>query len=213
MFEGRQSVLLKAKNLSMLDLWRNISFEVSAGQILHIIGANGIGKTTLIKILCGLRYPDKGWVLWGQLDIHCHRDDYYQEIIYVGHKDGIKLDLTPAENLDFFAALHRNDGKGNDEDSRIETALLRWQLGDLASPCRLLSAGQCRRTALARLLVVSARLWFLDEPLTTLDSTGSETLGEIIKMHLDAGGAVVMSTHQLPDWSLPAEVLSLDRGS
>ncbi len=213
MSDNCQPVLLEAKNLSIAAmLWNNLSLKASAGQLLQITGSNGSGKTTLIKVLCGLMRPDRGWVRWQQRDIYKNADDYRQAIAYVGHEDGIKVDLTPEENLAFAVAIHGESGAdiSTGQNSSYADVLGRWQLSGISVPCRMLSAGQRRRSALARLMMTDAHLWFLDEPLTTLDRIGCRTLDEIIGTHLESGGAVIMSTHQKLDWSLPSQVLSLD---
>lgn len=196
--------LLEVENLSLAHLWRALSFKVYASEILQIRGVNGAGKTSLIKVLCGLLKADKGRVSWQHCNIEQYADDYRQQIAYVGHKDGIKADLTPQENLTFAHTLSNANGMS------VSDALSQWQLTHLSKPCRMLSAGQRRRTALARLLVVNASLWFLDEPLTALDSCGQDILGKAVSAHLGSGGSVVMATHQVPDWSFTTQVLTLD---
>ncbi len=205
------SVLIEAKNISLTHLWKGLGFKVCAGEMLQIIGANGAGKTSLIRILCGLVRPDRGQVLWLRRNIYQHAEEYHSEIAYVGHKDGIKDDLTPVENLVFAAAI-RNRGHaafGDNGAVTAEDALQQWGMAGIIAPCRVLSAGQRRRTALARLLLFGACLWFLDEPLTALDNAGKQTLGDIIADHLRIGGAVVMSSHQEIDWPLSSRILSL----
>lgn len=200
-------ILLEAKNLSLSPLWKGLCFTLGAGEMLQIIGDNGVGKTSLIRTLCGLIRPDEGQVLWRRRDIRQHAEDYHGDVAYVGHKDGLKNSLTPTENLSFAAAIR---GRGETAGGvSIKDALRLWGLADLLVPCRTLSAGQCRRTALARLLLFGARLWFLDEPLTALDRTGGDTLGDMIANHLSTGGSVVMSTHQAPDWPFSPQILSL----
>ena len=179
-------------------LFANLSFSVQAGEMLQITGANGTGKTSLIKILCGLIQPDGGTVLWGQHNISDFAEDYRSDLAFIGHKDGIKGDLTPQENLAFSAAMA-------DTNVTPAAALAHWGLADVHTPCRLLSAGQRRRTALARLALGRARLWLLDEPLTALDEDGWHLLGNMARTHLETGGVIVMSTHRSPDWDLPAQ--------
>lgn len=213
MFVDSEAILLEVRNLSLARLWRGLSFVVGASQMLQIVGANGAGKTSLIRVLCGLINPDQGRVLWQRRNIHRHIEDYHREITYIGHKDGIKSDLTPRENLAFSAAVHglgTTHAKDNSAIS-IDDALHHWQLTGIHTPCRALSAGQRRRVALARLLLAgAARLWFLDEPFTALDSAGRQGLCELIATHLNIGGAVIMSTHQVPDWSFSPQILNLN---
>ena len=207
------SVLLEVQDLSLAQLWVNLSFSIHSGEMLYITGVNGAGKTSLLKVLCGLMRPDEGRVLWQQRNIHQQAEDYRQAIAYVGHKNGIKDNLTPNENLTFAVALGHGSNiatPGKTSGITVEAALHQWGLTGIEVPCRLLSAGQCRRTALARLLLVNAPLWFLDEPTTTLDRAGQQTLRNTIVTRLNAGGAVVMATHQVPDWPMPSQVLPLD---
>ncbi len=170
--------------------------------MLQIAGANGSGKTSLIKILCGLVAPDRGRVLWRQADIRIQAHAYRSSLIYVGHKDGIKGGLSTRENLCFAAALANSPA---DPDPSLK----RWGLADARGPCRLLSAGQRQRLALARLSLVRACLWILDEPLTALDAAGKALLGEAVGEHLGSGGTVVMSSHQRPDWPVAMSDLRL----
>ena len=200
------SVLLEAKNLCLRRLWSNLSFTLRAGGMLQIVGDNGAGKTSLIKILCGLLMPDRGRVLWQRQNIRQAAEDYHADLIYVGHKDGLRGELTPLENLHFAAALHNSALATSPAHS-----LAQFGLAGGDTLCRELSAGQRRRTALARLLLNRARLWFLDEPLTALDAAGRRTLGGLAAAHLAAGGAVVMATHQPPGWMMESQILRLQR--
>ena len=179
-----------------------VSLQVEAGQMLQVAGANGCGKTSLLRILSGLIAPDRGEVRWNDRSIYRIASDYRGRIAYVGHKDAVKGDLSPRENLAFAAAI-----AGREADP--EPALHRWGMAELSRPCRLLSAGQRRRLALARLELMQAQLWILDEPLTALDESAKSLLGESIKQHTAAGGCVVMATHQQPNWQLAAATLSL----
>ena len=174
--------------------------------MLQITGGNGAGKTTLIRVLCGLSPPDDGEILWRRQSIYTAADDYRADLLYVGHRDGVKNELTPLENLSFAAALH-------DSPSLLtpEAALQKVGLDDIDKPCGKLSAGQKRRTALARLLLNRATIWFLDEPLTALDDEGRRILGDIVEVHLSNGGAAVIATHQqLPEWS-SAQTMRLEK--
>jgi heme exporter protein A len=183
-------------------LLAGLSFAADGGEMVEITGANGAGKTSLIKILCGLILPDGGAVLWGGKNIRRDAESYRQAMAYVGHKDGVKGDLTPRENLSFAAAA--NGIRGG-----ISAALEKWNLNGITSPCRLLSAGQRRRVALARLLLSPARLWLLDEPLTALDEAGRRRLGEVAQEHLRGGGVVVMSSHHRPEWGIATRTVAL----
>lgn len=199
-------ILLEAKNLYLKRLWTNLSFVVRAGSMLQIVGDNGAGKTSLIKILCGLLAPDRGRVLWRRQNIRQAAEDYCADLIYIGHKDALNGELTPLENLRFAAALHNSTPAVSPARSLAQFGLA----GD-DGLCRELSAGQRRRTTLARLLLNHARLWFLDEPLTALDAAGRRILGDLVAAHLSAGGAVVMATHQPPGWAMEAQMLHLQQ--
>jgi len=202
-----RDVLLSADNLSLAGLWTGISFAVTGGSALLITGENGAGKTSLIRILCGLGLADSGAVRWRGDDIADNSEDYHAEILYVGHRDGLKDDLTPLENLNFAAALHKSP-------PRLPPGQALQHFG--APPnqlCGELSAGQRRRTALSRLLITRAALWLLDEPFTALDDKGRRALGDAVGEHLSNGGALIMSSHQAPDWNIDAETLHLPRNN
>ena len=172
-------------------LFSALSFAVESGEILMLEGRNGSGKTSLLRILCGIRLPDDGVVSWDGEDIFKLGPDYHDCISYVGHKDGVKLDLTPHENLRIAKAM----GKPN-TDVEIEDALEFFDLYELEDvPTRTLSAGQQRRLALGRLLVTRARLWLLDEPFTSLDKHGIGKFEMLMRRHCENGGMVVLTTH------------------
>src|SRR5574340_113390 len=153
-------------------LFRNLDFELGAGEALLVRGGNGRGKTSLLRILCGLSAPAAGEVRWRDEAVGRARERYGREMAYVGHANGIKDDLTPLENLRLAAA------RGVD------------------LPARVLSFGQRRRVALAGLATAGACLWILDEPLTGLDVDGVAMVEAMIGEHVRAGGLAVMTTHQ-----------------
>ncbi|MBE8159058.1 MAG: cytochrome c biogenesis heme-transporting ATPase CcmA [Betaproteobacteria bacterium] len=198
--------LLEAKNISLARLWAGVSFALRGGEMLHITGKNGAGKTSMLKILCGLAAPDGGEVLWRQKNIRRAAEEYCADLAYIGHKDGVKDDCTPLENLRFAAAMQCADAALAPAEALEKIGLL--ETGKL---CRQLSAGQKRRTALARLLISRARLWFLDEPLSALDDSARQILGEIAAAHLAGGGGIVVATHQETDWAGAAKTLRLGR--
>ena len=172
-------------------LFRDLDFVLGPGQTLLLEGRNGSGKTSLLRILCGIRLPESGAVTWGGEDIFSLGPLYHENIAYVGHRDGLKLDLTPLENL----AMAR--GLGNpDPDTGPDDALQRVDLyGFEDVPSRNLSAGQQRRLALARLLVTRSRLWILDEPFTSLDVHGIELVEGLFREHVSGGGMLAMTSH------------------
>lgn len=173
-------------------LFQQLSFEVREGDVLHIKGGNGSGKTTLLRILSGLGVADEGQVLWNGVPMPRARADLCSRLAWVGHRDGVKDELTPLENLTVAQAL--SETSRNLDYSKV---LMSLGLRDRdAVPCRNLSAGQRRRVALARLAVSDAVLWILDEPLTALDEAGREQLQRMITEHAQEGGMVVYTTHQ-----------------
>jgi heme exporter protein A len=174
-------------------LFRNLDFELGTGEALLVRGGNGRGKTSLLRILCGLSAPAAGEVRWRGEAIGRAREQYGREMAYVGHANGIKDDLTPLENLRLAAALN---GRMLGEDA-AQAALARVGLARCVDlPARVLSFGQRRRVALAGLATAGARLWILDEPLTGLDVDGVAMVEAMIGDHVRAGGLAIMTTHQ-----------------
>ncbi len=176
-------------------LFSGLSFGLGPGQILQIEGANGSGKTSLLRILCGLTLATDGEVRWMGQDIHSVRADYYADLAYIGHAHGVKDDLTPLENLRIACALGsaRADAL---TDAVLEQALETVGLfGFEDQLAQTLSAGQRRRVALARLVLTSARLWILDEPLTALDRAGHEKIEAMLTEHAQRGGMVIFTSH------------------
>ena len=171
-------------------LFSELNFSLQPGEALLLEGRNGSGKTSLLRILCGIRLPDEGSVCWSGTDIDRLGPDYHQHTAYVGHRDGNKLDLTPLENL----AMARALGRAN--DLTLQAALEKVDLyGFEDVPTRNLSAGQQRRLALARLLVTDAQLWILDEPFTSLDVHGIQVIEELLSAHTAAGGMLAVTSH------------------
>ena len=174
-------------------LFRNLGFELGQGEALLVRGGNGRGKTSLLRILCGLSAPAAGEVRWRGEAVGRAREQYGREMAYVGHANGIKDDLTPLENLRLAAAL---GGRALDSDA-AQAALAQVGLARCVDlPARVLSFGQRRRVALAGLATAGALLWILDEPLTGLDVDGVAMVEAMIGEHVRAGGLAVMTTHQ-----------------
>ena len=168
-----------------------LSFAVAGGEALVLTGANGAGKTTLLRALAGLIAPAAGAVRLeggdGERSVgeYCH---------YVGHMNGLKVSLTAAENLGFWARYL--GAAGADVRGRVTAALERLELGALAGiPAGYLSAGQKRRLGLARLLVAERPVWLLDEPTVSLDAASVAVLGAVVAEHVAAGGIAVAATH------------------
>ncbi|HSG10533.1 MAG TPA: cytochrome c biogenesis heme-transporting ATPase CcmA [Gammaproteobacteria bacterium] len=171
-------------------LFSQLDFTLHPGQVLLLEGRNGSGKTSLLRILCGIRLPDEGSITWDGTDIGRLGPDYHQHMAYVGHRDGNKLDLTPLENL----AMARALGKAN--DTPLQAALEQVDLQGFEDvPTRNLSAGQQRRLALARLLVTDTVLWILDEPFTSLDVDGIRIVEALLDRHTAQGGMLAVTSH------------------
>ncbi|HXJ49868.1 MAG TPA: cytochrome c biogenesis heme-transporting ATPase CcmA [Burkholderiales bacterium] len=171
-------------------LFRAVSFVLAQGELLRVAGANGSGKTSLLRILCGLARPSAGEVRWKGQPIASLKEDYARELVYIGHAPAVKDDLTPRENLEIACRLSGRPARSE----ALAEALARLRVPDL--PVRKLSQGQRRRAALARLLVSEAPLWLLDEPFATLDAQGISLLNDLLEKQVEGGGAVVYTTHQ-----------------
>ncbi len=188
-------------------LCRDLNFELHAGEALHVQGSNGAGKTSLIRVLAGLGRCDAGEVLWQGEPLRRSGATYRAALGYLGHSNGVKLGLSPRENLAAVCALLYVPASA-DIDSTLAQVNLRAQ-ADMA--CGALSMGQRRRTALARLLLAQVPVWFLDEPLASLDAAGAELLNTMLDRHLSTGGLAVFATHQpLQLASLPVHTLALE---
>ena len=172
-------------------LFGPLSLGVSGGELLRIAGPNGSGKTSLLRILCGLLEPNAGEVRWKGEPIRRLREQYSRELVYLGHAPAVKDELTAQENLDItcrLAGLFL-------QTSAIQEALRAYSVPEL--PARKLSQGQRRRAALARLVVSeAAKLWLLDEPFAALDGPAARLTEELVEKHVARGGVVAYTTHQ-----------------
>ncbi|HEY6430483.1 MAG TPA: heme ABC exporter ATP-binding protein CcmA [Acetobacteraceae bacterium] len=175
-------------------VFRDLSFAVSAGGALVLSGPNGSGKSTLLRLLAGLLPRAAGTVRWDGQDALADLPLHARRLVYVGHKDAVKPGLTVIENLKLAARV---------AGGSIPVALTAMGLTELADlPARMLSAGQQRRLALARLVLGSAPLWLLDEPTLGLDARSVTLLADLVVSHRGRGGLVVAATHlalPLPD--------------
>ena len=182
-----------------LQLFADLSFDIQSGDALWVAGTNGSGKTSLLRMLCGLAVPAAGEVRWHGRNIHSLRDEFCSKLVYIGHANGVKDDLLAWENLVISTTLA---GSPVTEDEAHE-ALQQLGLGRAADlPTRALSQGQRKRVALARLsLGMGMPLWILDEPFTALDKSAVAALCGTISRHLAGGGMVIYTTHQEIDLS------------
>lgn len=190
--------MLEAANLDCArgsrTLFSGVGFSLAPGALLRVTGANGRGKTTLLRALCGLFLPMAGEVRWKGENIRVLREEYWSQLLYLGHTNALKDDLTPEENLAFACGIGGLAVSGDE----ARAALARFGLAGLEwLPVRALSQGQRRRAALARLAVAgSLPLWILDEPFAALDAAGIGLVQSLAGEHLARGGVVVLTTHQ-----------------
>ena len=174
-------------------LFKELSFSAESGELVELRGPNGSGKTSLLRILCGLAMPAAGEVRWNGTGIRSLGEEYFGAVAYLGHQNAVKDELTAIENLRISSAVC-----GYALDKREAREILNrvglTQQQNL--PARVLSAGQRRRLAMTRLLTSKARLWILDEVLTSLDDTAMNLSREFISAHLKQDGIAIVATHQ-----------------
>jgi heme exporter protein A len=174
-------------------LFATQSFSLEAGQAMHIEGDNGSGKTSLLRMVCGLSQPASGEVRWGGQSIAEVRPAFLRDLLYVGHSLGLKDELSAVENLQTVSVLA---GQSVSREQAFQ-ALKSQGLGSRAHlPLRVLSQGQKRRVALARLQVSQAKLWVLDEPFVALDSAAVQALQQVLQAHLQQEGLLLFTSHQ-----------------
>jgi heme exporter protein A len=179
-------------------LFSDINFTMTPGSMLQVRGPNGSGKTSLLRIVCGLMTPEKGEVRWQGTNIRSLGEEYSTVFTYLGHRNGVKEELSSLENLRI------SSGLGGAEISRANAgrALAEVGLGGRENlPVRFLSEGQRRRWALARLATSTAPLWILDEVSASLDSGAVNLVKVLIETHLNKGGMTLVATHQELDLS------------
>ena len=166
---------------------------VSPGTFVQLTGPNGSGKTSLLRILCGLLAPAEGQVKWQGANIRSLGEEYFTSVTYLGHRHGVKDELSAVENLRISNALNGIEISQENARSALQTLGL---AGRELLPARLLSEGQRRRVALARLLVCDTKLWLLDEVMTSLDKGAVALVRSLIENHLTNGGIAIVATHQ-----------------
>jgi len=194
------STLLETRDLGCIrndrQLFAQLNFALDAGEMLVVEGPNGCGKTSLLRILTGLRLADGGEILWRGEPIDRLAGDYYEQVNYVGHHDGNKHELSCLENLRLARAM------GVPSELDLDDVLERVNLYAYGeSEVGSLSAGQKRRLALARLLATDSMLWILDEPFTSLDKASMGLFSALFEQQLQREGVIVITSHH--DISLP----------
>jgi heme exporter protein A len=189
------------------QLFRDVDCVLEAGRWLYVAGANGVGKTSLLRMVCGLAPVETGEICWNGSAIQTQRDAYRQDLCYLGHLNALQESMTVNENLAFTAAL----GGFAPDAAQTREVLTRFGLkGRGQQLARHLSQGQKRRVALSRLAMSPARLWVLDEPFVAMDEAGVKMLADLIAAHLGQGGLAVLTSHQQVDiGSVPAQMLEL----
>src|SRR6266851_4801068 len=173
---------------------RGVSLDVHPGELMHVSGPNGTGKTTLLRVVSGLLRPETGSVAWQGRSIAATAAEYQSALAYASHEPALKSDLTALENLRFTVGLKRRVTA-----AELRSSLERTGVANCADlPARVLSAGQRRRVAMARVLAFRADLWLLDEPFTNLDAAGTDLLRNLLQSHVEGGGlALVVAHHDL----------------
>ena len=190
-------------------LFKKLNFELNDGELMHVKGVNGSGKTSLLRIVSGLMLAEDGEIHWNGERIRKLREEYQRDLLYIGHLPGIKGDLTALENLRVNMALSGNEITEDEAWNALGEIGLKGR-EDL--PTRVLSQGQQRRVALARMLVSKAKFWVLDEPFTALDVKAVDMLQHVLMNHVKNQGMIMLTTHQ--DFTvLDVNVKMLDMGN
>jgi heme exporter protein A len=196
-FPASATAALEARQITCVRgdrvLFSGLDLQLFAGQCLHIRGENGVGKTSLLRLLTGLASPESGEVLWCGHPIKEQASEYQSKLLFLGHRDALKEDLSAIENLRMYAAI---DGIALSEQDAFASL---WRFGlkgreDL--PVNCLSAGQKKRVLMARMLTRRAQIWILDEPFNALDTHAVGELQDLIVEHLQGNGLAVLTSHQ-----------------
>lgn len=192
-----ENIHIKREDKSLIT---NLHCQWQGGDFVQLEGHNGIGKTSLLRVIAGLASPREGIVRWQGVDIRKQRESYTENLLYLGHQSGIKPELTPWENLAFYQQVSPS----------LQGQDILWDVLDKVGlfgredlPAGLLSAGQQKRIALARLYLSQAPLWVLDEPFTAIDKEGVANLTALFEQHTAQGGLVILTSHQdIPSYKL-----------
>jgi len=200
--------LLSANDLCLLRgdrcLFQNLEFALNSGELLFIEGANGSGKTSLLRGIAGLLEFETGYVSWDGQKVTDAYQLFRSELVWLSHRVGFKEELNLLENLQFESALRSSSME------KADAVIERLSLARLGSlPFRYLSAGQQRRVALARMVLANARLWMMDEPFTNLDKAGRGLVAELISEHLGVGGLCIIASHQTVEIDAPTKRVTL----
>jgi heme exporter protein A len=189
--------MLEAENLECTrgdrKLFRNLDFSLESGTLVQLTGPNGSGKTSLLRMVCGLLEPTEGQIRWHGTQIRSLGEEYRALLTYLGHRNGLKEELSAIENLRIASGVAGLTIDGKTCQSVLSAMGL---AGREQLPVRLLSEGQKRRAALARLAICKTRLWLLDEVFTALDKTAVALVKNLIEAHLNNGGMAIIATHQ-----------------
>jgi heme exporter protein A len=188
--------MLEVTNLGCVrgrrTLFSDVSFTIKPGSLLQLRGANGSGKTSLLRIVCGLMAPENGEVRWEGAKIRSLGEEYSSSLTYLGHRNGIKEELSSLENLRISAGLSGFDLSREKAQEALKQVGLE---GRENLPARFLSEGQRRRSALARLVACNTKLWVLDEVLASLDAAAVKLVESLLEKHLSNEGLAIVATH------------------
>ena len=191
------STILEVNNLKCVRgerlLFSDVSFALSPGGFIQLTGPNGSGKTSLLRIVCGLTLPEHGEIRWNGAEIRTLGEEYSRIITYLGHRNGVKEELSSLENLRISSGLAGYELTESEAQQALERVGL---AGREDLPARFLSEGQRRRSAIARLITCNTALWILDEVLASLDHAATVLIESIIGEHLSKGGMAIVATHQ-----------------
>lgn len=208
--EPVQTAVLRAEQLYCERddrvLFAGLDFSLNPGELLQVKGSNGSGKTSLLRIICGLNDNFQGTIFWHNEPQGEVREEFLASLLYIGHKVGVNKVLSPRENLRWSMSLQASARTLGIDEALAMTGLAGYE--DV--PCHNLSAGQQQRVSLARLHLSQACLWILDEPFTTLDVSGVAALETLLDQHVQAGGMALVTTHHRLQVCCPLRELNLD---